>query len=240
MIDPGIVGNKGVAMKLTLINKENLVDNVWAFRFEPETPLRWTPGQYMRVEIPHEQPDTEGTKRWFTISSAPYEGFLQITTRVTLSTFKKALSGLAVGDKIELIEEPHGDFVWEDIALPKVFVAGGIGVTPFHSILKQRFYDGNNLPVTLVYGGRNQKLPFEKELQEWSEADSSLQVKYVLGEPLTAQKIAEVVPGLNGSLVYVSGPEPMVQALGQQLKGAGLPEAQLKTDEFPNYNETNY
>ena len=65
-------------------------------------------------------------------------------------------------------------------------------------------------------------------------------MKYVLGEPLTAEKLAEVEPGINGSLVYVSGPEQMVHALGDDLVAHGLPEAQVKHDGFPNYNENNY
>lgn len=227
-------------MKLTLISKEHLIDNVWAFRFEPERELNWTAGQYMRVEVPHAQPDDEGTKRWFTVSSAPYEKFLQITTRVTESTFKQALSSLQIGDTIQLLEEPHGDFVWEDTSRPLVFVAGGIGVTPFHSILKQRAYEGKSSPVTLLYSGRNENLPFKDELSQWVATDPALRVKYIFGEPLTSQKIAEIEPDINKSLVYISGPEPMVEALGAQLKAAGLPEGQLKLDDFPNYNKSNY
>jgi ferredoxin-NADP reductase len=76
---------------LILKEKENLVDNIWAFRFEPSAPLDWSAGQYIRVDLPHDKPDAEGTKRWFTISSAPYEQIVQITTRITQSAFKQAL-----------------------------------------------------------------------------------------------------------------------------------------------------
>ena len=128
-------------MILKLINKKHLVDNVWAFRFQPSELLTWTAGQYVRVELLHENPDEEGTKRWFTNSAAPYEGIMQITTRVTGSTFKQALSKLEEGVELQLIENPEGDFVWQNSDLPIVFVAAGIGVTPFHSILKERVHD---------------------------------------------------------------------------------------------------
>lgn len=227
-------------MILQLIEKEHLVDNVWAFRFKPSEPLHYTAGQYIRVELPHDNPDQEGTKRWFTNSAAPYEGIMQISTRVTNSTFKQALSKLNVGDELHLIEQPAGDFVWQDSDLPKVFVAGGIGVTPFHSILKQRAHDGQPLDVTLVYGGRTPDLPFKDELEQWMQADPRFKVLYVVGAPLTAEKLAEVTPGISSSLVYVSGPESMVDALGKDLVQHSLPEGQLKKDDFPNYNETNY
>jgi len=227
-------------MTLTLIEKEHLIDNVWAFRFKPNGPFSWTAGQYVRVELPHDNPDEEGTKRWFTNSAAPYEGIMQISTRVTGSTFKQALSKLEPGDELQLIEAPEGDFTWQDSELPIVFVAGGIGVTPFHSILKQRVHDGLPLNVTLIYGSRTPDVPFKDELEQWQAADPNLQLQYIVGAPLTAESLAKAVPTLNQSLVYVSGPEPMVQALSKDLMEHGLAEAQLKRDEFPNYDQTNY
>lgn len=227
-------------MVLKLIQKEHLLDNVWAFRFQPSEPLTWTAGQYVRVELPHDNPDEEGTKRWFTNSAAPYEGIMQITTRVTESTFKQALSKLEEGDELQLIENPEGDFVWQDSDLPMLFVAGGIGVTPFHSILKQRVHDQLPIKATLIYGSRTEDVPFKDELASWATYDPDFKVKYIVGEPLTAEKLAELEPNLNQSLVYLSGPEQMVEALGNELKAQGLPEAQFKHDGFPHYNEQNY
>lgn len=227
-------------MTLTLAEKEHLIDNVWAFRFKPDGPFTWTAGQYVRVELPHENPDAEGTKRWFTNSAAPFEGIMQITTRVSKSTFKQALTKLEPGGKLQLIENPEGDFVWRDSAMPVVFVAGGIGITPFRSILKQRAHDKQPLNVTLIYGSRTSDIPFKNELTQWQSVHPELKVQYVVGQPLTAQSLTDIVPNLNQSLVYVSGPEPMVQALASDLIAHGLPEAQLQRDEFPNYDQTNY
>lgn len=230
------------AMATTLIlkEKENLVDNVWAFRFEPSMPLTWVAGQFIRVELPHDNPDSEGTKRWFTVSSAPFEGIVQITTRITNSTFKQALAALPLDERLMLLEQPEGNFEWEDSDKPLVFVAGGIGITPFRSILKQRVHDSLPLDVTLIYGNRTDAIVFKDELKAYAAQDDKFKVQYVIGEPLTAAKLTELVPALNDSLVYLSGPEPMVEALGDALKTADLPKSQLKQDSFPNYNETNY
>lgn len=227
-------------MVLKLVHKEHLVDNVWAYRFQPSEPFAWIAGQYVRVELPHDNPDKEGTKRWFTNSAAPYEGVVQITTRITNSTFKQALAMLIEGDELQLIENPEGDFVWQDSELPIVFIAGGIGVTPFYSILKQRVYDQLPIDVTLIYGARTEAIPFKDELAQWAENNDNFNVKYVVGNPLTTEKLTELEPNLNQSLVYLSGPEAMVEALGKSLKTHGLPEAQFKHDSFPNYNEQNY
>ncbi|HEV2403689.1 MAG TPA: FAD-dependent oxidoreductase [Candidatus Saccharimonadales bacterium] len=228
-------------MELTLLHKEHLVDNIWAFRFQPTEPLAWTAGQYVRVELPQDNPDSEGTKRWFTNSAAPYEGVLQITTRITQSSFKQTLVAIKEGSSaLQLIEKPDGDFIWQDSSLPIVFIAGGIGITPFYSILKQRIHDGLSIPATLIYGGRTNDLPFRAEFAQWAATSQGFTVHYVVGKPLTAESLAEIVPSIDQSLVYLSGPEPMVEALGNKLKAIGLPPAQLKQDFFPNYNGTNY
>lgn len=234
------VRHHDATIQLTLAEKENLVDNIWAFRFTPTQPLAWIPGQFIRVELDHDSPDDEGIKRFFTISSAPYEEIVQITTRVTNSTFKQALAALPIGGVLSMIKEPDGDFVWRDSGKPRVFVAGGIGITPFRSILKQRVHDNKSLNATLIYSGRDENLPFKDEFNGWAADHPEFIVKYVIGERLTAERIAELQPTINESLVYVSGPEPMVETLGHQLKAAGLPDSQLQQDFFPNYNESNF
>lgn len=225
---------------LTLTSKENLADNVWAFRFEADTPISWTPGQFIRIELPHDNPDDEGAKRWFTISSTPHDGYIQITTRVTDTTFKQALAALPIGSTINLVEQPDGDFVWQESEKPLVFIAGGIGITPFYSMLKARGYSGQPVSATLIYNGRTDELPFKAEFEEASQRHPEFTVHYVIGEPLTAKRLAELVPDINASQVYISGPESMVEALGKQLEENGLTNDNLHQDFFPHYSEANY
>lgn len=227
-------------VQLILKEKEHLTDNIWAFRFIPSKPQTWIAGQYMSVELPHENPDGKGTKRWFTISSAPYEDIIQITTRITDSSFKHALAALPVGGELNLLDEPHGKFVWQDTDKPMVFVAGGIGITSFRSILRQRAHEGLPLTVELVYGNRTDDIVFKEEFDRYAANDPHFKVQYVVGEPLTAAKLAELVPHLNDSVVYVSGPAAMVKVLNAELTAAGLPEEQLKGDFYPAYTAKNY
>lgn len=238
-------GNKQVASlqkttALRLLEKKHLVDNIWAFRFTPDQPLSWTPGQFIRVEITHDNPDSEGTKRWFTISSTPHDGFIQITTRITDTTFKQALAALETGQTIKLIEQPDGDFVWQESDKPLVLVAGGIGITPFYSMLKARGHSGQPVSATLIYNGRTDELPFKAEFEEASQRHPEFTVHYVIGEPLTAKRLAELVPDINASQVYISGPESMVEALGKQLEENGITNDNLHQDFFPHYSEANY
>ena len=200
----------------------------------------WTPGQFIRIEIPHDNPDEEGTKRWFTISSTPHDGFIQVTTRVTSTTFKQALAALAVGDEVQLIEQPDGDFVWQESDKPLVFIAGGIGITPFYSMLKARDHSGQPVSATLIYNGRTDELPFKVEFEEASRRHPEFKVHYVIGEQLTTEKLTELVPNISSSQVYISGAESMVEALGKQLEENGLANDNLHQDFFPHYNEESY
>ena len=225
---------------LTLASKENLVDNVWAFRFEADTPISWTPGQFIRIELPHDNPDDEGTKRWFTISSTPHDGYIQITTRVTDTTFKQALAALPIGSTINLVEQPDGDFVWQESEKPLVFIAGGIGITPFYSMLRSRGHSGQPVLATLIYNGRTDELPFKVEFEEASRRHPEFKVHYVIGEQLTTEKLTELVPNISSSQVYISGAESMVEALGRQLEENGLANDNLHQDFFPHYNEESY
>lgn len=217
-----------------------MVDNIWAFRFEAQEPIPWTPGQFIRVELSHDNPDDEGTKRWFTISSTPHDGYIQITTRVTDTTFKQALAALPIGGTINLVERPDGDFVWQESDKPLVFVAGGIGITPFYSMLKNRGHSGQPVSATLIYNGRTDDLPFKADFNEASKRHPEFHVHYIIGEQLTVDKLTKLVPELAQSEVYVSGPEPMVEALGEQLRANGISDQNLHEDFFPHYNKDTY
>lgn len=228
-------------MKLSLVSKTHVIDNIWSFVFEPESVFDYEAGQYVRVRLEHTNPDEEGVKRFFTNSAPPYEGVLQIVTRVTGSTFKQKLARMNAGDEsVEMIKPHEGDFVWRDTERPTLYVAAGIGVTPYHSILKQRVHDGDNIPVTLLYNGRTNDLPWREYFAEIQASNPEFQVVYQIDERVTVETLRSRYPLLNESLVYLSGPEQMVEDVGEQLKQAGLPEDQLMQDWFPNYDDTSY
>lgn len=226
-------------MQFTLKEKQPWDDQIVSFVFEPSQPVTWEAGQFIKYTLPHDQPDEKGETRFFTIAAAPYEKNLTITTRLTGSTFKNALDALQPGDTIEA-GVPDGDFVWQEVEKPIVLVAGGIGVTPYYAMLKDRAEAGDPLNATLVYANRNDAVLYKAELDNWQAQHPELTVHYLVGERLLQERLLELVPGLNSSLVYLSGPEPMVESLGEDLKQGGLSEAYLKQDFFPNYDEHNY
>lgn len=224
-----------MAATLKLIRKQRETGNVWSFIFEPSRPLPWAAGQFIRVGLPHANPDGEGTKRYFTIASAPYEKHIQISTRITASSFKQALAGLAPGQTLGLIDPPAGDFVWPPSGRPLVFVAQGIGITPFYSMLRQQLHDRLPPAATLLYANLTPEIPFQSELAHWAGLPG-LTIKHHR-QPFTAADVARLAPDYHASHVYVSGPGPLIELL---LPPYDLPINQLKQDTFPNYDAWNY
>ncbi len=225
-------------MKLTLIEKKEEVPGVTTFVFEPEQPFVWQAGQYLHYVLPHESPDNRGTERWFTISSAPFEMRPQITTRHAeerSSTFKTALFALPIGSSIEA-DGPEGDFVVDTPATELVFIAGGIGITPFRSILKELAHDSADPHVTLLYANRDENFVFKQELDALAQERPNLTIHYFSAdERIDEDAIRTRVPDLSVPTFYVSGPEPMVEVFEKMLFGMGIPEARFKRDDFPGY-----
>jgi ferredoxin-NADP reductase len=224
-------------MNIRLIRKFTEAGNAVSFIFETDEPIAWEPGQYMTITIPDMPP--VNNERTFTISAAPYEKHLQITTRITESKFKQRLDQLEVNEVIEA-DQFGGDFLWEDRRESLVFVAGGIGITPFHSMLKQRHHDNKPLNATLLYATRDQDIPFKAELDKLQLVHPELHIHYVVGEHLNAENMQSFVPKLKESYVYLSGPEPMVDAFEEMLTGIGMSKDQLKQDWFPGYTDKSY
>lgn len=218
--------------------------NITTFFFKPPQPIRYTAGQYIELTIPHEHPDNRGVKRWFTLSSAPDQEYVNITTKHAAehgSSFKEALWALAPGTAVNM-SDPMGDFVLPKLVqTPLIFVAGGIGITPFHSILEWLANTGETRPIRLIIGVRNE----EEIIFQPTFDRANVHAAIVVSNPSPAwggeqgNLSAELILGLEkpseDALIYISGPEPMVEALNKQLKDAGVKPNQLVGDFFPGY-----
>ena len=213
-------------MKVVFIDKHNEVDNVWSFRFRPTEPFTWIAGQSLRLEVPGTYAPIEHR---FTISSAPYEKDIVITTRLSDSAYKRSLNTLKPGDSVNAYGL-DGDFTWATTEQPKVFVASGIGVTPFYSMLKQQLHESSQVPVTLVYGSSDRFI-FKDSLDAWTAKHSELKIHYSIGQRVTAELVAPYIDA--DSLVYISGPNAMVDSLSNDLVSKyQLPPERLLRDWF--------
>ncbi len=226
-------------MKLTLQNKTSETSDATTFTFQPEQPVSWTAGQYIHYTLPHADMDDRGDERWFTVSSAPSGGQITITTRLNSersSSFKKTLAALEIGQTIEA-DAPEGSFVWGDLARDYLLVAGGIGITPYRAMLVEAAQAGMMPRATLLYANRStDDVPFKAELEAIAKANPNLTIEYVIvPDQVDAARLQTAVAALNNPFVYVSGPEPMVEALEVELKSIGVAEENIKGDYFPGY-----
>jgi ferredoxin-NADP reductase len=234
-------------MQVVFDHSKDEAANIRTFFFKPERPADYTAGQFAEWTLKHSNPDNRGIKRWFTISSSPTDEFVTITTKYAgddkSSSFKKALFKLEPGDKLQM-SDAMGDFVLPKlIQTPLIFVAGGIGITPFHSILSYLSGTNEERPIKMLYGVNNEdeiifQETFDKAGQhvtvvvneatpEWGGVRGRLNAELILG----LEKPSE------DTLIYVSGPEPMVEALQKDLIKAGLKKSHFVGDFFPNYSQ---
>lgn len=225
-------------MKLQLSKVKNELTDVRTFIFEPPQPLTWQPGQYMHYVLEHPEADDRGVERWFTIAAAPYEKHIQITTRLASdhgSSFKRALIKLQPGDEIEA-DGPKGKFVLDDPVKQHIFIAGGIGITPFRAMLLQLDHDKQPINVDLLYANRNDNFVFDKELMNLADHHPQFKIhKFVDPARIETKDIKAVAAKLDDPEYYVSGPEPMVEAFEKTLKSMGIAEAKIHLDFFPGY-----
>jgi glycine betaine catabolism B len=222
---------------------EDTARNIKTFWFRPEAPVGFVAGQFTELFLPHDNPDDRGQKRWFTISSSPTDAPLfSITTKFAegrSSTFKQTMQSLEPGIRLQLAE-PMGDFVLpKDKRIPLLFVVGNIGITPVHSMVKYLFDKGEERSITLLYN-----VPTIDDIAFRALFDNyAMQFYPVLTRPspdwtgATGRVSVDRILQAAGSdkLIYLSGPEPMVEQLNDSLKAAGVPSRRLITDFFHGY-----
>jgi ferredoxin-NADP reductase len=226
-------------MKAKLIKVSPETEDIASFIFEPERSFERLAGQFLRYVLPHTDMDDRHDDRYFTIASAPYEGYLQITTRFTKnpSSFKQTLRQLAVGAELHIDEQAEGDFVVTHLERNYIFVAGGIGITPFRAILTEAQHNGQKLKAQVLYGNHDKQILFKEELDDLAQQITNLHIDYVVGAGgITTEILKEAIESTDNPYVYLSGPGPMVEALAVTVKKLGLDIGHIQTDFFTGYN----
>ncbi len=211
-------------------------------------PFEYQPGQYVFYELDAlDFPDERGNRRHFTISSSPTEkGILMFTTRMRGSGFKETLRHAPLGYEIN-IGTPLGHFVMpEDEIRRHVFIAGGIGITPYRSML--RFAVDTKKPidgVLLYFSHSSADIVFAQELEEIARQMPTLSLVHVLSDPEAGWKgekgrlnealLRKWAPHPDRQLFWISGPPPMVTAYKELVKQTGVGDEAIRTDSFAGY-----
>jgi glycine betaine catabolism B len=219
------------------------------FRFSTDgSGFEYRSNQAIRLILPWVQ-DPWGPARSFSLSSSPSEaGAIAITAKMTGSPYKEALRNLTPADRV-LVFGPVGDLLYAP-SRSSLFVAGGIGVTPFRGMLKYASDTGAGEPITMLYSARTpEELAFRGELDALAEANPRFRVRYTITRPADAREpwtgrigrideawLREELARLHRPKVYVVGlPEMAEEVLATLRDRLGVAEDDLEYEYFRGY-----
>lgn len=221
---------------LPIINRHEVAENTIEVRFGIKgTDFKFTPGQYVSITLPGlEHLDIREQFRDFSICSSPHDkDFFAISTRLSSSTFKDRLVRLPVKSEV-IVEGPAGVFTLPKTKNQKIiFIAGGIGVTPFRSMLRWVKYKKLGLNIQLLY--------FNHSPKQAAYVDELLTLKefsvYPIYKPLSFDALSAHLNKNFNTLWYIAGPPPMTAKARQILNKAGVNDKSIKSEDFSGYEE---
>ena len=221
-----------------------------AFHFEKPAGFCFTPGQFIDMTLTNShETDAEGNVRSFSIASAPHEDMLMVATRMRSTAFKRVLTTMPLGSEVK-IESPSGDLTLpHDGARTAVFLAGGIGITPFRSMLVWAAKEQLPQHLVLFYSNRRpEDAPFLDELHALEKKNPNYMLIATMtdmakshqawsGETGQVNKdmLSKYVKGAESPIYYIAGPPAMVQGLHAMLNKAGVADGDIRAEEFAGY-----
>lgn len=222
--------------RLQFVQKIKQAEGIYSYIFAPAAKFNFQAGQYMEWTVAHSKTDSRGNRRYLTVSSSPTEPQIAFTIKQPQpsSSFKQRLSEFKTGDYI-LAGHLAGNFTLpKDKSQKLAFLAGGVGITPFRSIIKYLLDTAENRDVQLLYSvNNNQEIAF-KGL--WSQAAVvGLKTDYIIDEHLDEARLKALLPDFKQRAVYISGPYGFVQTAQKILLKLGAKPANIITDYFPGY-----
>jgi len=235
---------------VTLTERRLVADGTMAFHFDKPAQFVFAPGQFVDLTLlqPSET-DEAGNSRAFSIASAPHEGTLMVATRLRDTAFKRELQRMPIGTSVRM-EGPFGKLVLHaDQTRPAVFLAGGIGITPFRSMAVHEAMQRSSHRLVLFYSNRRpEDAPFLDELQALQEANPRYTFVGTMTEPeksslvwqgetgyINAALLSKHLVNVEKPIYYVVGPPGMVGALRTMLKEARIDESDIRTEKFAGY-----
>lgn len=239
-----------IRVDLELVEKNKLTNDIYEFVWKTKDKINFEAGQYLEWTLPHRHPDNRGNRRYFTISTSPTEENIRLGIKFYdhSSSFKTKLVSMEPGDKI-VGSNLAGDFtLTKDQTKKIVFIAGGIGITPFRSMVKYFTDKKENRDVVLLFSNKTSKdvvyldvfnsakesgLKTINFVGSISEGDTEEDFKVGM---INEEVIKKEVPDYIDRIFYISGPPGMVSAFEATLKKMSVPRKNIMVDFFPGYS----
>jgi ferredoxin-NADP reductase len=235
------VERDNMALTAHLADRRTVAQGTGAFTFRLDGDMPFVAGQTVDITIPSPlHSDEKGNARTFSVTSSPAElPSITIATRLTGSAFKRTLLDGPIGMPVE-VDGPYGSFTLHNKASrPALLLAGGIGITPFRSIVKDATERRLAHKLVLLYSNRSQEVTaFLDDLNGWASANGNVKVVPVYTSVsgfITADTIKRETPDLSSAIAYAAGPDAFVKAMRQALLDAGVDPDDIRTEEFPGY-----
>lgn len=235
---------------VSLAGREVIAEGSMAFHISKPEAFSFKPGQAIDLILPGQaESDDQNSRHAFSIVSAPFEDHLTIATRMRDSPYKRALGALADGAPLH-VDGPFGSLTLHNKrARPAVFIAGGIGITPFVSILRQAAKDRLEQRFVLLYSSRRpQDAAFLSELQSleaqmgdfrlvatMTEAGPSLESWTGATGMIDAELLKRETADLPSPIYYLAGPPVMVTAMRELLNSIGIDDDDIRSEDFYGY-----
>lgn len=223
-------------VRLTLVERNEPSPGVLDLGFTAERPLHFEPGQYVEWTLPHDHVDARGARRTFTVASAPGERLVRIGVRLAKekgSSFKRALAALPIGGAL-FASNVGGEFTLPKDAQQKlVFIAGGIGITPFRSFVQTMIDQKTTRDAILFYCAASESDFVYQPI--FKQAAAHGLTAHYLTDRLSEEIIRKQVPDFADRVFYLSGPPKMVDSYKKLLRTLRVSRRQIRTDYFPGY-----
>jgi glycine betaine catabolism B len=224
-------------MQAKFVLCEQLAPQIYQFWFDPERGMRFEPGQYLDMTLVHDNPDSRGQTRTLSLTNIPSDDLLAFTTKIPddASSFKTALIEMPHGDQVKLAE-PMGDFILpKNPDVPLVFLAAGVGIAPYASMLKSLIDKNQQRNIQLIYIARDQNnMPFIDLVDslEWVKTTKI----FTCERPRpSASELLKIIKPSSQKLIYLAGSELMMENYWLQFMQQGVNRQQMILDFFPGY-----
>jgi ferredoxin-NADP reductase len=242
------VASLGFMCKLK--DRKEVAEGTIAFRFEKPSGWTFKAGQFVDMTLldPSET-DSEGNTRGFSIASGPHEETLMVATRMRNTAFKRVLKSMPLGTAVK-VEGPFGNLtLHNNAARTAVFLAGGIGITPFRCILFRAAREKLPHRIFLFFSNRRpEDAPFLQELQALERENPNYKLIATMtqmeksnqpwhGETglINKELLSRYLKNVASPIYYIAGPPEMVKGLHEVLNKGGVDDDDIRTEEFAGY-----
>jgi ferredoxin-NADP reductase len=217
-----------------------------SFRFMPDKKIDFIPGQFLQVIFDEKNLDNKELNKYLSFSSGPAREYIEITKRLSESSFSQKLKNLKTGDEI-LLKAPFGACVFKDEYKKIAFLIGGIGITPVISILDYIVDKRLDTQAMLFYSNRREEeIAFRKELDDWRSNSVNLKTFYIITDykpkdescifgRINKGLLQDEIKDLAECIFFIFGPPKMVEAMRDLCEDIDIRQASIKTESFIGY-----